>query len=265
MGFVANPEQGRESSRRTVPPSCDEQVKLLGERQLLTAGIFRLLFTHHMDQLDTTQDHAGTVSGLEAEHRSHAAFDGAVILLDAVIEILALPDLDRLQLAPRSVLKPALGTTRQNGFPIRLAAVDDDPLGLAMPLERFAQKPFGSSEIAPLAEPELNRVAVAVDRPVKVHPATSDLDVSFIHVPFPADASFAKIEALEQFGRVANNPSVDGRMVDGDAPLGHHLLKIPQAQIVSQIPPNAEQDHGSIKMPALEHRVPHYCDRGLSS
>jgi hypothetical protein len=83
-----------------VPPSCGEQVKLLGERQLLIAGIFRLLFTHHMDQLDPVEDHAGTVSGLEAEHWTHAAFDGAVILLDAVIEVLTLPDPDRLEPTP---------------------------------------------------------------------------------------------------------------------------------------------------------------------
>ena len=83
-----------------VPPLCGEQVKLLGERQLLIAGLVRLLFTQHMNQLDAAQDHAGAFSGLEAEHRTHAAFDGAVILLDAVIEVLGLPDPDRLQLAP---------------------------------------------------------------------------------------------------------------------------------------------------------------------
>src|SRR5688500_3355284 len=44
-------------------------------------------------------------------------------------------------------------------------------------------------------------------------------------------------------------------MVNGDTALGHHLLKIPQAQIVSQIPPNAEQDHGFVELPALEHCV----------
>ncbi len=53
-GSVATSEQGRENSRCIVPPSCGEQVKLLDERQLLIAGIFRLLFTHHMDQLDST-------------------------------------------------------------------------------------------------------------------------------------------------------------------------------------------------------------------
>jgi hypothetical protein len=41
-------------------------------------------------------------------------------------------------------------------------------------------------------------------------------------------------------------------MVNGDAALSHHLLKIPQAQIVSQTPLKAEQDHGSIELPALE-------------
>jgi hypothetical protein len=48
-----------------------------------------------MDQLDATYDHPGTVSGLEAEHRTHTAFDGTVILLDAIVEILTRPDPDR--------------------------------------------------------------------------------------------------------------------------------------------------------------------------
>jgi hypothetical protein len=52
---------------------------------LLPAGIFRLLFAHHMDQLDATQDHPSAVNGLEAEHRTHAAFDGTVILLNPVM------------------------------------------------------------------------------------------------------------------------------------------------------------------------------------
>jgi hypothetical protein len=83
-----------------VTRSSSELLELLGERQLLITGIFRLLFAHHMDQLDATQDLAGTVSGLEAEHRSHAAFDGTVILLNAIVEVLTLPDPDRLEPTP---------------------------------------------------------------------------------------------------------------------------------------------------------------------
>jgi hypothetical protein len=55
------------------------------------------------------------------------------------------------------------------------------------------------------------------------------------------------------------------RMVEGDTALGHHLLKIPQAEIVSQIPPGAEQDHGLIELPALEHLAsPSPADAGHS-
>jgi hypothetical protein len=37
-----------------------------------------------------------------------------------------------------------------------------------MPYERLAQKALGRSQIAPLTEPELDRVAMVVDRAVKV-------------------------------------------------------------------------------------------------
>jgi hypothetical protein len=38
-----------------------------------------------------------------------------------------------------------------------LAAVDDDPLASVVPLEYLAQEPLRGSQIAPFAEPELNR------------------------------------------------------------------------------------------------------------
>jgi hypothetical protein len=53
---------------------------------------------------------------------------------------------------------------------------------------------------------------------------------------------------------------VNGGVIDGDAALGHHLLKVPQAEIVGQIPAHAEQDHRTIKMPALEHLKQKVCD-----
>ena len=96
-GFCRKSGVGTREWQVFVTRSCSAPLELLGERQLLPAGIFRLLVAHHMDQLDATQDHAGTVSGLEAEHRTHTAFDDAVILLNAVVEVLTLPDPDRLE------------------------------------------------------------------------------------------------------------------------------------------------------------------------
>ena len=97
-----------------VPPLCGEQVKLLGERQLLIAGIFRLLFTHRMDQLAAAQHHAGAVGGLKAEHRTYAAFDEAVILLDTIVEVATLPNPNRLELTSESVLQPVRRVTGQD-------------------------------------------------------------------------------------------------------------------------------------------------------
>jgi hypothetical protein len=106
------------------------------------------------------------------------------------------------------VLQPALGITRQDGFLVGLTAVDDDPLGPAMPLERLAQEPSGSREVAPLAEPELDRIAIAVDGSIEIFPLASDIDVSFVNVLLGSDGSLACIEALQKFRRVAHNPSV---------------------------------------------------------
>jgi hypothetical protein len=58
--------------------------------------MLRLLFAHHVDHLDATQDHTGTARRLEPEHRSNPAFDGAMILLDPIIEIEALADANGL-------------------------------------------------------------------------------------------------------------------------------------------------------------------------
>jgi hypothetical protein len=46
---------------------------------------------------------------------------------------------------------------------------------------------------------------------------------------------------------------VDGHVISRDAALGHHLFEVSKAELVGQVPQDAEQDHGSIKMPALEH------------
>jgi len=50
-----------------------------------------------------------------------------------------------------------------------------------------------------------------------------------------------------------NGPAMDGGVVDEFAARGYHLVQVPEAEILSQVPADAEQDHGSIKMPALEH------------
>ncbi len=63
-----------------------------------------------------------------------------MILLDTVVEVLTLPDPDRLEPTSRAILQTALGITRQDGFPIGLAAVDNDPLGRPCRLSALRRK-----------------------------------------------------------------------------------------------------------------------------
>jgi hypothetical protein len=81
-------------------------------------------------------------------------------------------------------------------------------------------------------------------------------------VPLARDGSLTLIEALQQERSIVDGPAMDCGVVNGDAALGHHLLKIPQAQAVSQVPPDAQQDHGAIQVAALEHAVLHEWDQG---
>jgi len=113
-----------------------------------------------------------------------------------------------------SALQTVLGVTRSYPLAVGLAAIDDNPLGPNVPIERLAQKSLGSSGVVPRAEPEFDRILITVDGSMEIFPLPSDFDVSLTDVPFPADTSLAKIEALDQPRRVANNLSVNGRMID---------------------------------------------------
>lgn len=47
-------------------------------------------------------------------------------------------------------------------------------------------------------------------------------------------------------GQAINRP-----VINGDAAFRHHLLEIAKAPVVSQIPPDAQEDHRAIGMTAL--------------
>jgi hypothetical protein len=166
-----------------------------------------------------------------------------MVLLNAIVEVGALSDSNGFQTVTRLVLKSVCGIAGPDRLTVCLAAIDHNPLGSAMTLESLAQKAFGSAEVSPLAEPELDRVTIAIDRTVEIPPLGSDLDICFIDMPPAGDWALAPIEPIQQKRGVVNGAATNGCMVHGDATLGHDLLKISQAQTVCQIPPDAQQDH----------------------
>lgn len=61
-----------------------------------------------------------------------------------------------------------------------------------------------------------------------------------------------------------DHSAADGRVVDGDAALSHHLFQISEADAVGQIPPHAQRDHRAIKVAAFEHRATPELAGGIS-
>ena len=184
-----------------------------------------------MNQFDTGKRGPGCCFGLEAEHRPDPALDTAVILLDGIVHVFAGSDSDGPSGPPQPVLRIAL----HDGHAVGLAAVNGDPLRLAMASQGLAQKALRSLEIAVCGEVELDRIAIVVDGAIRIKPRAFDLYISLVEVPFPRDIAFSPIEAVKQLGAEMQNPAMHSGMIQRDAALGHLLLQIAQAQIISLI------------------------------
>src|SRR5208283_2569550 len=99
---------------------------------------------------------------------------------------------------------------------------------------------------------EVHRGAGFVHGPIEIFPGASDLHIGLIQPPAGADRPLAGTELTVQLGRVFDDPAIERRMVNLDASLFHHLLELPVADRVGDIPPDAPQDHVTLKMAALE-------------
>jgi hypothetical protein len=67
-------------------------------------------------------------------------------------------------------------------------------------LQSLSQETLGGRQIASLAEPKFNGIAVAVDGTTEILPLASNFDVSLVEVLFASDGFLALVEALQQLG-----------------------------------------------------------------
>jgi hypothetical protein len=65
------------------------------------AIVFHLPISDHVHEFDSGQKDAGTAKILEAEHRPGSAFNGTVVLLDVVVQVLDLAHDNRIAPANR--------------------------------------------------------------------------------------------------------------------------------------------------------------------
>jgi NAD(P)-dependent dehydrogenase (short-subunit alcohol dehydrogenase family) len=126
---------------------------------------------------------------------------------------------------------------------IRQAPVDRD---------RPTEKRLGGGHISLRTQQEIDGLPGVVDSPVKIGPATLDLDVSLVEAPRSADGASKAAPPLLKFWNIALNPAHDRRVSQRQPAFRDHFHKVSVAELVSQIPAYAENDDVPIEMPAFE-------------
>lgn len=125
--------------------------------RLSLAAVFHLPFPDHMHELDAGEKDVGAAKILEAQHRSGSTFDGTVVLLDNVVQVLDLAHHDPL---------PWSGVHVFESRHIRAAFIDCQFLRCAIPLDRMFEETACRSLVAMRPQQEIDGVACIVDRSV---------------------------------------------------------------------------------------------------
>ncbi len=81
-----------------------------------------------------------------------------------------------------------------------------------------------------LAQEKLQRVPVAINRPVEVHPHFFHFHEGFIDAPRVIGGFEVRSALLFDLWGVALHPPVDGAMIDPESALGHHLFQVTVAE-----------------------------------
>src|SRR5690606_31115747 len=129
------------------------------------------------------------------------ALDTSMILIDRIVHVFAGSDSDGSSGLPQRFIG------LYDGHAVGLAAVNGDPLRLAMARQNLAQKALRGLEIAVCGEVELDRIAIVVEGAIQIKPRAFDLYRSLVEVPLPRDLAFSPIEAVKQLGAEMQNPS----------------------------------------------------------
>src|SRR5665213_1903551 len=144
-----------------------------------------LALADHVHRLNAGNEDACAAKDLEPEHRPNDPFDRPMILLNYIVEVLALTQFD---------VAAMLGVVALDRRRVGTALVDGDLLRLAVQCHGLFQEAPRRSAIALGPEQKVDRVAFAIHRAVQILPLTVDFDVGLVHTPALAHRAFPSSE-----------------------------------------------------------------------
>ena len=158
------------------------------------------------------------INGTEATHRPISALDPSMILLNAVVEMLAVPVADiRTELASN---RTRVTVMTVGGHPGR----SDASHRFGRPKELLCR-----GHIAGLAQHHVHQRASAVNRPIQISPSAIDFEVGFIDVPRAADPATttpAATKIVDQHRRKFRLPIPNRLVGEFDTAEKEHLRQI---------------------------------------
>lgn len=105
-----------------------------------------------------------------------------------------------------------------------------------------AEESLCRRRIAVLAQHGVNKVAVAVDRPVRRFPATANPQIGLVSVPVPTTETALAVPASAEFAgqhrRELRLQASDGVVAGDDSEQEKHPRQVMQGQAVAQLPPH---------------------------
>ena len=135
----------------------------------------RLSLAERMHHLDTADGPPRRGELLEPQHRPGAAFDESMVLLDDVVQILALAE--RRTWSEQSLVFDGLERDRVGGVLVHV----HDARGRRMRrTDRLAEERDGRIPVARGPEQEIQRVPVGINAPVKIVPGPADTHVRLV-------------------------------------------------------------------------------------
>src|SRR4051812_30744686 len=191
----------------------------------------------HRHRLHPGQGAPSRPEALKAEHRPGQALNAAVILLDQVVEPAAAAMAGE---APQLALP--LHAPERAGVALQPIGHDLPRVAGVVPAKRTLEEALGRLLVPLGAEPEVDRLAGAVDRPVEVAPLPVDPHVGLVDVPWPAARTEMAAHPLLELGGEALDPAVHGRVVDRHAAVGQHQLEVAVADRELQVPAHRPED-----------------------
>ena len=115
-------------------------------------------------------------------------------------------------------------------------------------VQRFDEEAFGGLGIAPRTQEKLQGVALRVDSTIVVHPGFSDFDGGLIHFPGVSEGFQMRSASLLQFGGIALNPAIPGRMIHIESPFPHHFFEVARAERITQVPTDTRENDLGFKV-----------------